>query len=306
MNQSRKRKALEEMDVMDDFMITELVSHPTEGKKFARTLLSVLLQRKIGDITVQAQSVFQGDTPELRGIRLDVEITEKIDSSPGNGERAACRIYDVEAQNSKVSDLPRRSRFYQAKLDSKGLESGEKNWCNLPDLYVIMISNFDPFGYDYMMYTIHNKCVELPELEYKDGLKYIYFYTKGTKGGSEEIKALLSYLRHSIIENVTDEATQSIHDVVEKIKQSAEVRGKYMTIGEIMDYNKAVGYAEGREEGLAAGRAEGLTEGRVEGRADGICETLRLLSWSDEEILQKLMEMCDLSREEALVYLDRK
>ena len=126
--------------------------------------------------------------------------------------------------------MPRRSRFYQAKLDSKGLESGEKNWSNLPDLYVIMISNYDPFGYDYMMYTIHNKCEELPELEYKDGLKYIYFYTKGTKGGNEEIKALLSYLRHSIIENVTDDATQSIHDSVEKIKQSAEVRGKYMTI----------------------------------------------------------------------------
>ena len=69
------------------------------------------------------------------------------------GGSAACRVYDVEAQNRAVADLPRRSRFYQAKLDSKG-----------------------------------------------------------TKGGNEEIKALLSYLRHSIIENVTDDATQSIHD----------------------------------------------------------------------------------------------
>ena len=43
MKENRKRKALEKMDVMDDFMITELASHPTEGKKFARTLLSVLL-----------------------------------------------------------------------------------------------------------------------------------------------------------------------------------------------------------------------------------------------------------------------
>ena len=63
-------------------------------------------------------------------------------------------------------------------------------------------------------------------MEYRDGLKYIYFYTNGKKGGSKEIKALLSYLRHSIIENVKDEATQSIHDAVEKIKHSAEVRGK--------------------------------------------------------------------------------
>ena len=286
MNQNRKRKALEEMDVMDDFMITELASHPTEGKKFARTLLSVLLQRKIGEITVHAQSVFQGDTPELRGIRLDVEITEKIDDSREEGETAACRIYDVEAQNRKVTDLPRRSRFYQAKLDSKGLESGEKNWSNLPDLYVIMISNYDPFGYDYMMYTIHNKCVELPELEYKDGLKYIYFYTKGTKGGTKEIKTLLSYLQHSIMDNVRDEATQSIHDSVEKIKHSAEVRGKYMTIGEIMDYNKEIGYEEGR--------------------IYGMCEAFRATKMSDEDILQKLVEMCGINKEEALVYLNKK
>ena len=280
MKENRKRKALEEMDVMDDFMITELASHPTEGKKFARTLLSVLLQRKIGDITVHAQSVFQGDTPELRGIRLDVEITEKIDHSTEEGESAECRIYDVEAQNREVADIPRRGRFYQAKLDSKGLESGEKSWSNLPDLYVIFIGSFDPFGYNYMMYTIHNKCVELPELEYKDGLKYIYFYTKGKNGGSKEISTLLSYLQHSIIENVKDEATQSIHDSVEKIKHSAEVRGKYMTIGEIMDYNKAVG------------------------RAEGICEALCLLGWSDEEIIQKLMDMCGISREEAIEYVD--
>ncbi len=88
-----------------------------------------------------------------------------------------------------MNSLPKRSRYYQAKLDSKGLESGEKNWDMFPDLYVIMITSYDPFGYDYMMYTIHNKCDELPELEYKDGLKYIYFYTKGKKGGSKEVKA---------------------------------------------------------------------------------------------------------------------
>lgn len=104
-----------------------------------------------------------------------------------------------------------------------------------------MITSYDPFGYDYMMYTIHNKCDELPDMEYNDGLKYIYFYTKGRKGGSKEIKALLNYLQRSIIENVTDEATQSIHNSVEKIRHSAEVRGKYMTVGEIMDYNQLLG-----------------------------------------------------------------
>lgn len=245
MNRNRKRKPLEQMDVMDDFMMNELAAHPTEGKKFGRTLLSVLLQRKIGEVTIKVQSILQGDSPEFRGIRLDVEIRERVDkaseSSEEAGESASCRIYDVEPQKRKVKNLPKRSRFYQAKLDSKGLESGVDNWNMLPDLYVIMITSYDPFGYDYMMYTIHNKCDELPDMEYNDGLKYIYFYTKGKKGGSKEIKALLNYLQRSIIENVTDEATQSIHNSVEKIRHSAEVRGKYMTVGEIMDYNQLLG-----------------------------------------------------------------
>lgn len=33
------------------------------------------------------------------------------------------------------------------------------------------------FGEDYMMYTVQNQCVEIPQLEYDDGLQFIYFNT---------------------------------------------------------------------------------------------------------------------------------
>lgn len=283
MNRKQRRKPLEEMNVIDDFMMNALASHPTEGEKFGRTLLSVLLQKKIGSITIQSQSVFQGDTPDLRGVRLDVEILEK---SEEQGESAVLSIYDVEMQNREQKDLPRRSRFYQAKLDSKSLESGEKKWEKLPELYVIIITSYDPFGYDYMRYTVRNKCVELPEMEYEDGLRYIYFYTKGKRGGNQEIKALLNYLQQSVIENVTDENTQSIHESVERIKQSAEVKGKYMTIGEIMDYNKEIG--------------------REEGQAQGIILAMRALKCSDKAIVNQLMELCKLTKEEASEYLKQE
>ena len=216
-------------------------------------------------------------------MRLDVEILEK---SEAEGESAVCSIYDVEMQNREQKDLPRRSRFYQAKIDSKNLESDEKDWANKPRVYVIIITSYDPFGYDYMRYTVRNKCVELPEMEYDDGLRYIYFYTKGKRGGNQEIKALLNYLQQSVIENVTDENTQSIHESVERIKQSAEVRGKYMTIGEIMDYNKEIG--------------------REEGQAQGIILAMRALKCSEKAILQQLMELCKLTKEEALEYLKQE
>ena len=147
------------------------------------------------------------------------------------------------------------------------MDSGESNWNMLPDLYVIMITSYDPFGYDYMMYTVHNQCKEIPELEYEDGLTYLYFYTGGKKGGNKEIKSLLTYMQSSIIENVKDEATRSIHASVEKIKRSAEVRGKYMTVGEIMDYYKDLGYEEGKAEGKTEGKVTFAGTKKLEGRA---------------------------------------
>ena len=296
-------KPLEDMNVLDNFLFTELAGSPEFREQFGRIILSVFLQRKLGKITVHAQSVFQGDSPVLRGVRLDVEVKEYLDEA-ANGmtvedeedtkdlsEKADYRVYDMEAQIRKVRALPKRSRFYQAKLDGKYLESGEKSWNMLPDLYVIMITSYDPFGYDYMMYTIHNQCKEVPELEYEDGVTYLYFYTGGKKGGNEEIKSLLTYLQSSIIENVKDEATRSIHASVEKIKRSAEVRGKYMTVGEMMDYYKELGYEEGREEGAIAFCVSLLKDGFI-----SLTDAAKRLRMSEEELqkyLKRAMQMSE-------------
>lgn len=204
-----KRQRLEDLNVLDDFMLNAIANDPDVGEVFFQEVLSVLLERDIGEVTVKAQSVIPGDTPELRGIRLDVEIQEK---------------------------------------DSKRLKRGEKNWDKLPDLYMIMITTFDPFGKGGMIYTFENTCKEYPDVENKDGLKYIYFNTTGTKGGTKSIKQLLSYLKHSKIENVTNEKISHIHEYVEAVKQSAEVRDRYMTIGEMLDASKAEGIELGRLE----------------------------------------------------------
>ena len=105
-------------------------------------------------------------------------------------------------------------------------------------MYMIMITTFDPFGKGSVIYTFENTCKEYPDLENKDGLKYIYFNTTGTKGGTESIKQLLSYLNYSKIENVKNDKISHIHDYVKTVKQSAEVRNRYMTIGEMLDASK--------------------------------------------------------------------
>ncbi len=124
----------------------------------------------------QNQAYIPGDTPEFRGVCLDVEIHES-DDSPDR-----CKVYNVEAQEYKENYLQKRVRFYQAKKDSKGLRRGEKNWSKLPDLYMIFIINYDPFGEESMVYTFENVCRKYPHINYDDGLKFIYFNTAGKKG----------------------------------------------------------------------------------------------------------------------------
>lgn len=118
----------------------------------------------------------------------------------------------------------------------------------LPNLYIITITNYDPFGYNYMMYTVHNKCDEIPELNYQDGLKFIYFYTKGVKGGTDVIKNLLNYLQESKIDNVTDDITKTLHDCVCRVKTLPEVRTGYMTLEEKIFYERLDAKEEGIEE----------------------------------------------------------
>ena len=65
---------------------------------------------------------------------------------------------------------------------------------------------------------------------------------------------LLTYLNHSNIESVTNKHVAHIHDYVIHVKQSTEVRERYMTIGEMMDRSKAEGLAEGLTKGERIGR----------------------------------------------------
>ena len=119
---------------------------------------------------------------------------------------------------------------------------------------MIMITNFDPFGMDNVIYTFENTCKEFPELEYGDGLKFIYFNASGKKGGSIAIRELLSYLNCSNIEHVTNDDISHIHSYVTTVKESGKARDDFMTIGDLMDKREEIGYAKGEQ----AGRYETL------------------------------------------------
>lgn len=224
---SNTMKKLEDMDVMDDFLMGQLASDETFGNDFCRRMLSSLLQREIGKLRVVSQRILPALAPNLRGIRMDVEV-EEYEASKAGDEPVTMNIYDMEPHLQKDMDLLRHNRFYQAKIDSRGLKSGTKDFSRMPDLYVLTILNFDPFGYDYMLYTVRNRCLEVPEMEYEDGLCFYYFYTNGTRGGNRELRTMLKYLQDSRAENATDSATRELHDYVSKGSMKSSDRSAHL------------------------------------------------------------------------------
>ena len=251
----RTRRKLKELNLIDDFLANAMATSTEYSQVCFRRILSVLLNKEIGDISVKAQNIFIGDDTDLRGIRLDVEITE-YDDDPTT-------IYDIEPHLTNDTHYAKHNRYYQAKIDSHYVPSGLKDFSKMHNLYVITITNFDIFKEDYMLYTFKQTCIEEPSIEYEDGLRFLYFNTKGTKGGSESILNMLRYMENSTADNAVDEATKEISKYVEEVKNNAELETRIMTLQDKIDIIREEGKEEGREEGIKEGLKIGNQEGKL-------------------------------------------
>ena len=239
---SYTKRSFDELNVLDDFLMNAIASDPEVGNAFCRTLLSVLLQKEIGNIQIISQKVIMPPTPEHRGIRLDIEAREALEISP---RLPSLNIYDVEPHLYDLDKLPKHNRFYQARIDGRYMKSGEKNFSALPNLYILTITEEDPFDQDYMIYTVHNQCQEVPDLEYNDGLVFYYFNASGTKGGTPAIKAMLNYLKNSSESNVINNNIRELHQYVTQVKLQPEVRDEYMHLDELIAWHRKDGFNDG-------------------------------------------------------------
>lgn len=172
-----KRK-LEDLNLLDDFLFSSVVNYPGIGEKFIRELLRVILGRNFGKLTVIPQKFYPGSDTDKHGARLDVYIEEDcIDNSEHD-----IRVYDIEPDKNikDVTVLPQRVRFYHAKIDAHCLKSGE-SYQMLKKVMVILITPYDPFGLNRMIYTIRNKCEEVPSMPYDDGAHTFFSIPRAQK-----------------------------------------------------------------------------------------------------------------------------
>ena len=266
-------------------------------------MISIILQREIKELHIVPQKSYFGADTDKHGIRLDVyaEETQENDME---------MVYDIEADKRGKEELrvslPKRTRFYHAKIDADSLASGE-DYSKLKNVTVIFISPYDPFQRNRMVYTIKNGCVEEPDLDYNDGMKTLFLYTKGTEGNPpEELQRLLHYLEDSREENAKDADLMSIHRMVQTVKQDKEVSLEYMKILERERMIREEGREEGRRDGYASGKAELIRIIRKK-REKGIssAETAGFLEMKEEEI-RKIFSLLDEDPDAADLEIARK
>ncbi len=227
-------------------------------------MLSIIFGREIPLLDQPQTEKELRVSPLIRSVRMDVFAMSEEQS-----------IYNTEMQNTRKTDLAKRSRYYQSLIDTSLLEPGIPNYNILNQSYVIMIMTFDLFGYGKYVYTFENKCKEVPECSLGDGTAKIFLNTKGENADEvpDELIEFLDYVEHSTAETagkVKSERVRRVHDRVCRVKLSEEVGVKYMQAWEEKYYEREEGRIEGRKEG----RIEGREEGRIKILVTQVCKKL--------------------------------
>ncbi len=251
------KKKLEELNLLDDFLFGTLISHPVYGERFAGILIKTILNRDVKILKIVPQMNYYGQDTNQHGARLDVYIEEEDGVVQGDVQLSS--IYDIEPDQNddRISkeSLPRRVRFYRSVIDARSLQSGS-DYNRLKNVIIIMLLPYDPFGYDRMMYSVRNTCLEEPEIEYNDGALNLFIYTKGKIGViSQELKELLQYLENTTWSNAVNSPLREVQSMVDKIKYDKEVSISYMKSYErdwmMRNEGRAEGYAESTKDFLS-------------------------------------------------------
>lgn len=143
--QEDRWKPLREMNLTDDF----LFDVATAELENCKTIIELSTGLRLKSLKWKEGQKVIHNIPGKRGIRMDF-VAESEDG----------RVFDVEMQNRKEGNIPKRTRFYQALMDAPMLKSGEKGFDKLKPLFIIVICDYDPYGMKKYCYTFENRCKE--------------------------------------------------------------------------------------------------------------------------------------------------
>ena len=216
-------------------------------EKAFRHVLSIIMDKDIVELkTYNVESVVLNKEGK-RAIRLDTWATDS------DGIQ-----YNVEMQNDNNDDLPKRSRFNQSLLDTPVLKAGQRTkYRNLPETYIIFITQRDLFGMDRACYRFCQICEDMHELHLKDGT-HRYFLNMESLNGDPVLVSLLQYMKDTTLENphicIQDPRIRELDEIVDEVLQSDE--WEVLTMG-FFETCEQLGVEKGMKEGIQWGLERG-------------------------------------------------
>lgn len=137
------------------------------------------------------------------------------------------KLYNIEVQVMNIDDYQKRSRYYQANMDTAFFQKG-KHYSELPDIYILFITSFDIFGKNDVCYEVERNLKNYGEVV-DNGVHELYFNTKAND--DSEIAGLLQYFEHTD-DTVTDygalsEAVRFYKDTEEGVSAVCDEVRKY-------------------------------------------------------------------------------
>ena len=221
------------------------------------------------EIALQACLDFGKD---MRGVRFDAYV------------KTADKWIDIEMQTTNKHDLEKRSRYYQALMDTDCLEKGGR-FKDLKNTYVVFICTFDYLGLGEPMYVVESY-IRKNDLHFNDGTSKILLNTKCSPDKvPEKLKSFYEYINDP--SKIDSKLVEGIDERVQKYN-TPEWRERLVTLEYMI--------AEAKEEGIEQGRTEGLAEGEVSGRAAEKLDMAKAMK-SKNYSLDEISELTGLSKE---------
>ena len=191
------------------------------------------------DLTVTRVET-QNSLKNLRGRSVRLDIT---------AHDADGKIYNIEVQRKDAGALPKRARYNSAMLDANVTKPGDELE-NLPETYVIFITENDYFGDKLPLYHI-DRVIRESAKPFQDEAHIIY--VNGQYRGDDPIGSIM---HDFFCADPKDMNNEILADEVAKYKDTDKGVNSMCRIMEELTN-------ESLKEGLAKGRAEGRVEGRL-------------------------------------------
>ena len=228
----KRKKQLKELTLKDNFMFGAVMMEEENCRRFLELALGFPIERV--EVSKEKSIVYH---PEYKGVRLDVY-----------GKNEHNTRYNVEMQVAKKAELGKRVRYYHGQIDMELLLSGS-DYTELPEVYVIFICDFDPFGKKKYRYTFTKQCEEEPGAQLQEGCKSIFLSTRGENDREVpgELVSFLNFVKADLSESETDfedDFVEKLQNTIRRIKSNREMEERFMIFEEMLRDERAEGKAE--------------------------------------------------------------